>query len=73
MIRFETHSFRSELQRRLDADSANFGSMDVCSGDELLEITEQDIAAHAGLHFGPYGVSPVSGLHFDPGNDPVAA
>ena len=73
MIRFETHSFRSELQRRLDADSANFGSMDVWAGEELLEVTEEDIATSADLHFGPYSVSPVSGLHFDPGNDPVAA
>ena len=73
MMRFETRSFRSELQRRLDADSANLVSMGVCAGEELLQVNEQDIVANPGLHFGPYGVSPISGLHFDPGNDPVAA
>ena len=73
MIRFETRSFRSELQRQLDAESANLASMDVYAGEELLQVNEQDIALNPGLHFGPYGVSPISGLHFDPGNDPVAA
>ena len=65
-MRLETRSWRSELQRRLERDM--LATMEVTSGEETLRVTPRD-HAHTGLHFGPYGTSPLSGLHFENGRD----
>jgi hypothetical protein len=69
--RGETRSWRSELQRRLDREA--LVTMEVVSGDESLAVTDEDLAASTGLSFGPYGVSPLHGLHFDNAHDTAAS
>jgi hypothetical protein len=71
MIRFEGRSWRSELQRLLDREAA--ATMEVCSGEECLQATAQDAAKSSSLNFGPYGTSPISGLHFDAAQDTAAS
>jgi hypothetical protein len=76
MVRFETRSFYSELQRRLDADTGGLTEAydDVVRGRDVLQVTEADIAAApANLCFGPYGASPIFGLHFDAADDSAAS
>ena len=65
-MRLETRSWRSELQRRLEREMV--ATMEVVSGEESLQVTPQDLA-HAKLLFGPYGTSPLAGLHFETIND----
>ena len=75
MIRFETRSFYSELQRQLNADATHhLSTMEVVAGEDLLQVTREDHeTAPQGLSFGPYGASPLSGLHFDSPEDSVAS
>ena len=61
-MRLETRSWRSELQRRLEREM--LATMEVVCGEEVLQVTPHD-HAQSRLHFGPYGTSPVSGLHFE--------
>jgi hypothetical protein len=70
MSRLETRSWRSELQRRLEREI--LATMEVISGDEDLQVTPHD-HAQSKLLFGPYGTSPVSGLHFENGRDTATA
>ena len=68
MVRFETRAFYSELQRQLSRDSAGgVATMEVVSGEDALQVTRND--RPTGLSFGPYGSSPISGLHFDVADD----
>jgi hypothetical protein len=63
----ETRSWRSELQRRLEREM--LATMEVvCGGEETLQVTPSDLA-QAKLNFGPYGTSPLSGLHFETADD----
>jgi hypothetical protein len=68
MLRLETRSWRTELQRGLDREA--IATMEVVSGEsaeELLQVRPQDHAN--GLSFGPYGTSPLMGLHFETTDD----
>ena len=65
-MQLETRSWRSELQRRLEREM--LATMEVVSGEERLQVTPADYAPSR-LNFGPYGTSPVSGLHFETIND----
>ena len=67
MIRLESRSWRSELQRRLDRETVARASMQVGGGEETLQVRPQDHAT--GLAFGPYGTSPLKGLHFESVDD----
>ena len=66
MLRQETRSWRSELQRRLDREIPT--TMQVLGGEEAPQIVPQD-HAHCDLFFGPYGTSPIMGLHFETTDD----
>ena len=55
------------MQQRLDREST--ATMDVVAGDERFEREEPQ--TH--LLFGPYGASPLRGLHFDVADDTVAS
>lgn len=55
-------SSSSTLQQRLSTESV--GNMEVCCGEESGERND-----HVGLSFGPYGASPLRGLHFDTSED----
>ena len=59
-------SSSSTLQQRLSSESV--GNMEVCCGDETCERND-----HVGLSFGPYGASPLRGLHFDTAEDTAAS
>ena len=69
MVRFERHSFYSELQRQLDRESQS--TREFVSAEDPLQVTSKD--APAELFFGPYSVSPLTGLHFDNANDTAAS
>jgi hypothetical protein len=71
MSRLETRSWRSELQRRLEREI--LATMEVISGEESLQVGPQDLAQARPLHFGPYGTSPIVGLHFDNAEDTAAS
>jgi hypothetical protein len=62
MVRFETRAFYSELQRQLNRDAGVATMEVVAGGEDALQVTCDD--RPTGLSFGPYGVSPLSGLHF---------
>ena len=71
MVRFESHTWTSALQERLSREAQ-------AAGLELLDGGEEIIAAPSRqgddqLTFGPYGTSPVSGLHFENVDDAVAS
>ena len=67
----ETRSWRTEIQRRLDREA--IASMEVVAGGEdSLQVTPDDHVTYSttgGLTFGPYGTSPLSGLHFENAED----
>jgi hypothetical protein len=65
MMRLETRTWRTELQRTLDREA--IATMEVVSGEESLQVRPQD--HNDGLTFGPYGTSPLTGLHFENGDD----
>ena len=67
-MRLETRSWRSELQRRLEREMLPVATMEVVSGEECLQVTPDDHAQFR-LNYGPYGTSPVSGMHFETAND----
>ena len=74
MVRFEARSFFSELQRQLNRDAGGgVATMDVVAetAEDELQVTSHD--RPTGLSFGPYGASPLSGLHFDVADDTVAS
>jgi hypothetical protein len=73
MVRFETRSFYSELPRQLNRDSgAGVEAMDVAADTEnALQVNPAD--RPTGLSVGPYGVSPLCGLHFDAPDDTAAS
>ena len=66
-MRLETRSWRSELQRRLEREM--LATMEVVCGEETLQVTPRDHEQSNKLLFGPYGTSPVSGLHFETTDD----
>ena len=59
----QRRSSNSMLQQRLASESA--ANMEVFCGEE----SSSDRSDHVGLSFGPYGASPLSGLHFDTADD----
>ncbi len=61
--------WQTRLQRRLDREAV--ATMEVATGDEPTAGDETDRCNQ--LKFGPYGASPVSGLHFDTPNDSAAS
>jgi hypothetical protein len=65
-MRLETRSWRSELQRRLEQEIR--ATMEVISGEEDLQVMPND-HPQTRLNFGPYGTSPISGLHFESADD----
>jgi len=76
MLRLQTQSersgwksWRSALQRQLDREAV--ATMEVVSGEQTLQVTPQDHSS-AGLSFGPYGTSPLRGLHFEAPDDTAA-
>jgi hypothetical protein len=58
-------SWRSELQRMLDREIE--ATMQIMRNEESLQVRPED--HRDGLLFGPYGTSPVSGLHFENADD----
>ena len=69
MVRFEVRSFHSELQRQLDREAQS--TREFIPSEDPLQVTSKD--APAELFFGPYSVSPLSGLHFDNADDTAAS
>lgn len=68
---FEAKSFYDQLQKQLDRETS-VATMDVVAGGEdLLQVTSRDESSD--LLFGPYSVSPISGLHFDCPDDTAAS
>ena len=59
----QRRSSTSTLQQRLSTESA--ATMEVFCGEE----SSSDRNDHVGLSFGPYGASPLRGLHFDTTDD----
>ncbi|MEA2710752.1 MAG: hypothetical protein QOF78_3353 [Phycisphaerales bacterium] len=51
-----------------------FMTMEVVSGDETGQLSPDEMATIANhLNFGPYGITPLSGLHFDSEKDTAAS
>ena len=67
-MRLESRSWRSELQRRLEREMISAATMEVVTGEECLQVTRDDHAQFR-LHLGPYGTSPIRGLHFETSDD----
>jgi hypothetical protein len=67
MVLFEKHEWGTELQRGLDRDSV--ATVEVCVGDDSFAGTQDA----SGLTFGPYGSSPITGLHFETADDTAAS
>ena len=61
--------WQTRLQRRLDREAV--ATMEVACGEEVVAGDESDRSRQ--LKFGPYGASPLSGLHFDTPNDSAAS
>jgi hypothetical protein len=61
---------RSAFQRMLDTETV--ATMEVACGEDVLQVTENEKSA-SGLSFGPYGASPLRGLHFDAADDSAAS
>ena len=61
---------RSAFQRMFDAETV--ATMEVACGEDLLQVTETEKSS-SGLNFGPYGTSPLVGLHFDADGDAAAS
>ena len=70
MMQFETETREIILQRRLDCEAV--GTMAVVGGEETFDVARAN-AQPGGLSFGPYGASPISGLHFDTADDTAAS
>ena len=58
-------SWRSELQRMLDREVQ--AATELIRREESLQVRPADLVN--GLSFGPYGTSPVHGLHFETADD----
>jgi hypothetical protein len=69
MVRFTRHSLTSALQERLDREAAA-GVERIRGGDDIVAPPRQ---WDDRLTFGPYGTSPISGLHFELVDDPAAS
>ena len=67
MVQFEKHNWGTELQRSLDRDTV--ATMEVSAGEESADDSSQP----QGLSFGPYGSSPITGLHFETADDTAAS
>ena len=69
MVRFNSHTWTSALQERLDREAV--AGLDLLrGGDEIIAPPRQ---WDDRLTFGPYGTSPISGLHFELIDDPAAS
>jgi hypothetical protein len=62
-------NWQTRLQRRLDREAV--ATMEVACGEDAAASDELDRSDQ--LKFGPYGASPLSGLHFDTPNDSAAS
>lgn len=62
-------NWKTELQRILDREA--LATMDLIKAEDALQVTQNDHST--GLRFGPYGQSPISGLHFDTSDDTAAS
>ena len=71
-MRLESRSWRSELQRRLEREMISAATMEVVTGEESLQVTPNDYAQFH-LNYGPYGTSPIRGLHFETSDDTVTS
>jgi len=69
MLRLVTEDWAARLQARLREEATS--TMEVSAGDEIA--AESNSRADDRLTFGPYGASPISGLHFDTADDTVAS
>ncbi|HYO08040.1 MAG TPA: hypothetical protein VER17_03645 [Tepidisphaeraceae bacterium] len=78
MVRFNSHTWTSALQQGLDRDAQRSGGTYGWSDISGLAGTSEELAtagrqADERLLFGPYGASPLSGLHFEAADDTAAS
>ena len=70
MVRFNSHTWTSALQERLSREVDVVEASVVASADDIVAPPRQ---WDDRLTFGPYGTSPISGLHFENADDPAAS
>lgn len=63
------NSWKSELQRILEQEA--IATAEIVTREDCLQVTPRDHAP--GLSFGPYGTSPLKGLHFEAADDTAAS
>jgi len=68
MLRLVTEDWAARLQARLREEATT--ALEATAGDECAEPSAR---TDEGLVFGPYGHSPISGLHFDAADDTAAS
>ena len=75
MIRFSSSERVSKLQQRLNSDARQSADGSLAG----MEMPAQDAhetdgrSGHGRLNFGPYAISPISGLHFESATDTAAS
>lgn len=75
---FKSQATMSRAKAAREFEREILMTMEVITGEEALQINlrdfddENDQTAETPLTFGPHGVSPLRGLHFDTSNDTAA-
>ena len=68
MLRLVTQDWTEILRERLREDAGR-----VREAEKVEPVAEAQSRGGEGLIFGPYGSSPISGLHFDAADDTAAS
>ena len=70
MLRLVTEDWTAILRERLREDADRLREVEQSHGELVAQAQSR---APEGLIFGPYGSSPISGLHFDTADDTAAS